>query len=114
MKRVALLLAVLLCATSVYAQPYVRLQPTRTSGTIDITTTSLTLAADALGAFGSVKVQTLDSYSGTWEVQCSLDGTNFDADNELKITPVDSVTVAYSVSDDVGIFDITNAVGADN
>lgn len=116
MKRVTqllcgLLVVGLLVPTVAVAQTFVRLQPTRATGTLTTATTSITLTATALGAFGSVKIQTLDSYSGTWELQCSLDGTTFDTDNELKLTMVDSTTVVYSVTDEVGIWDVGNAAG---
>jgi hypothetical protein len=63
------------------------------------------------GGFGSVKVQTLDSYSGTWEVQCAVDGTNYDTGAELKLSASDSSTTVTSVSDTIGIWDVANASG---
>ncbi len=101
----------LLFPVRVSAQPYVRLQPTRVTGTLDATTTSLSLSSQAVGSFGSVKIQVLDTYSGTWEVQCSLDGTTFDTDNELTLMAIDGTAVVYEVIDDVGIWDVTNAAG---
>jgi hypothetical protein len=82
------------------------------SDTISSSGDSHTLTTDTLaGGFGSVKVQTLDSYSGTWEVQCAVDGTNFDTGSELKMTASDASTVLTSVSDTIGIWDVSNAAG---
>ncbi len=63
------------------------------------------------GAWGSMKVQTLDSYLGTWEVQCSVDGVNFDTGSELRMSTADGNTVVTSVTDSVGIWDVHNATG---
>jgi hypothetical protein len=109
--RVLLVLLLTLSALPLTAQDFVRLQSDRTSDTIDSSGDSVTLTNAKVGGFGSVKVQTLDSYSGTWEVQCSPNGTDWDTASELKLTPTDSITVAYSVTDDVAIWDVGNAAG---
>jgi hypothetical protein len=106
------LAALLACPASGWAQGTLN-QVTRT-GTLDAVgdvvevISSLDLAG---GGFGSAKVQTFDSYTGTWEVQCSVDGVTYDTASELKVTPTDSTTVAYSVSNDVAIWDVGNASG---
>jgi hypothetical protein len=112
MKKLLLSFLLLFLLPSVAgAQTFIRLQPHRETDTIDGSNPSLTMTTERIGSFGSVKVQTLDTYSGTWEIQCSLDGTTFDTDNELGLIPVDGSTVAYSVTDEVGIWDVTNASG---
>ncbi len=112
MKRVTQIAVLLtLFASVAQAQPFVRLQPTKVTGTIDATTTSLVLNAAALGAFASIKIQTLDSYTGVWEVQCSLNGTTYDEDNELKLMAVDGTAVVYEVTDEIGIWDVSGAAG---
>jgi hypothetical protein len=76
--RSIVFLASLFAATNMaYGQGFVRLQPTQTHDTLSSNGDSVTLSAANVGGFGSVKIQTLDSYSGTWEVQCSLDGITF-------------------------------------
>ena len=70
---------------------------------------SVVLRAATIGGFGQVKVQTLDTYSGTWEVQCAPDGTNYDATYELRMTATDDNTaVVTSIADTVGIWDVQN------
>lgn len=61
-----------------------------------------------VAGYASLKLQTLDSYSGTWEVQCSVDGTTFDTDDELKVTLLGGAA-ADSITDTVGIFDVNVA-----
>lgn len=106
------LLIAILSAVPAWAQS-VNLNTVSKSGTISDNGGSVELTTAAVGGlgggFGSVKVQTLDSYTGTWEVQCSVDGITYDTDSELKLTPTDSTTVAYSVSDTIGIWDVGNA-----
>ncbi len=106
----ALIIAALFPA-SVRAQAFVRLQPDITSGTLTSTVTTIAMTSKVVGAFGSVKVQTLDSYSGSWSVQCSLDGTTFDTDNVLALLSVNGTTTVYTVTDEIGVWDITNAAG---
>jgi len=102
---------VLLTSTAVSAQTFVRLQPLVKPGTISVNGGAVTITQAevvGMGGIGSAKIQTLDTYSGTWEVQCSLDGTTFDADNELKLSLTDSTTTVFSVTDEVGIWEIQN------
>lgn len=104
------LLTLLLPSVS-FAQEFVRLQPKHVVGTIDASGDSVVLSSTYVGGFGSVKVQTLDSYTGTWEVQCSANGTTYDADAELKLIPADSSSAITEVIDSVGIWDVANAGG---
>lgn len=90
---------------------FVRLQPVTSHGTISANGGSVVLLAAGAGGFGSVKVQTLDSYSGTWEVRCSLDGLTYDSDNPLKLQLSNGNTTVYSVTDVIGIWDVQNAAG---
>lgn len=109
--RVLSSLVVLILASGLpaYAQSPVRLDSTVTIGVIAANGASVTLSSIDVGGIGSAKIQTLDSYSGTWEVQCSLDGTNFDISSELNLVRSDDSTIVTSVTDEVGIWDITNA-----
>jgi hypothetical protein len=115
MARVRLLLGllILLLAWPLSAQQFVRLQSTATQDTISFNGDSVELTTANVGGFGSVKVQTLDSYSGTWEVQCSLKANpiTYDTAAELTLKPTDSTTTATSVTDSVGIWEVTNASG---
>lgn len=52
----------------------------------------------------SMRIQTLDSYSGTWEVQCSVDGVTFDADDEVNLVLDGQTSTVQSVTDTVGIW----------
>lgn len=56
--------------------------------------------------FASLRLQTLDTYSGTWELQCSVDGgTTYDTDDELNLILEGAVAAAVqSVTDTVGIW----------
>jgi hypothetical protein len=109
--RLGLALLVGMIPAIVGAQTFVRLQPDTATGTISANGGSVVLTSVRVGAFGSVKIQTLDSYSGTWEVQCSANGTTYDADAELKMSAADGTTVVTSVTDAIGIWDVQNAGG---
>lgn len=98
-------------STPVTTQTFVRLQPALATGTISANGGSVSLSSSNLGGFGTVKIQTLDTYSGTWEVQCSANGSTYDADAELKLTAADGSTTVTSVTDAVGIWDVGNAGG---
>lgn len=97
-----LLIGLLLCSTSAYAQ-----QQTRPASRSEATVLS---ASDdtfilAVEGYATARIQTLDSYSGTWEVQCSLDGgTTFDTDDEVPVVQLGG-TSSTDVSDTVGIWD---------
>ena len=111
----ALLLGV--CVSPGQAQ-YVALQASRASGTIAANGEAITLLAmpsdgvtSNISGFGVVKIQTLDTYSGTWEVQCSVDRITYDADSELLLVKADSSTAVTSVTDTVGIWTVQNAGG---
>jgi hypothetical protein len=111
--RYLTLLLIGLLAMPAAAQQFVRLQSTATQGTISANGGYVELTTANVGGFGSVKVQTLDSYSGTWEVQCSLKANpiTYDTAAELTLKPTDSTTTATSVTDAVGIWEVTNASG---
>lgn len=99
-------LALLLPALT-WAQPPVRLFSAGTSGTLDAQDDTIVLAT---GGLASLAVQTLDSYSGTWEVQCSLDGgTTYDTDDEVPLTLVGATTAASEATDTVGVWQATIA-----
>jgi hypothetical protein len=113
--RLSLILAaVLALGPSLEAQQPVRLQSTAVQDTLSSNGDSVTLTNYNIGGFGSVKIQTLDSYSGTWEVQCSLSGTvvdtstitgaTFDTDDEVPVTLLGATSSAASVTDTVGIW----------
>lgn len=102
-------LLMLLAPWPASAQQYVRLQQDEAHGTIDATTDSIVLNSTGVGGFGTVKIQTLDTYTGTWEVQCSVDGTTYDQDNPLQLKKVDSSTIVTEVSDEVSVWDVVNA-----
>ena len=106
-------LAIVLLGSVAYAQQAVILPTISVTDTISSNGDLVILRSDGIGGFGSVKVQTIDSYSGTWEVQCALDGNNFDTAAELKMTAADGSTVVVSVTDAVGIWDVVNAAGCE-
>lgn len=110
-KLTSLLLACVLAPALVFGQTLVRLQPSTATGTLNSGTTSVTLTSSSIGGFGAVKIQSLDSYSGTWAVQCSLNGTTFDTVRPLKLNAVNSSATVTSVVDTVGIWDVQNAAG---
>lgn len=113
-KFLSLLLTLVLLGVNVApaaAQTFVRLQPVFTSDTISANADLVELRSESVGGFGSVKIQTLDSYTGTWEVQCSVNGTTYDAAAELKMSAADSTSTVTSVSDEIGIWDVSNAGG---
>lgn len=110
-KRTVWALGLVLLPVFASAQTYVRLHPQFTSDLINSAADSITVTNAGVGGFGIVKIQTLDTYSGTWEVQCSVNGTTFDTATELKLVPVDGTATVTSVTDTVGIWDVINATG---
>lgn len=53
----------------------------------------------------SMRIQTRDTYSGTWEVQCSLDGVTYDTDDEVDLFLDGASSAAVqAVTDTVGIW----------
>src|SRR5688572_6382198 len=53
----------------------------------------------------SLRIQPMDSYSGTWEVQCSVNGTTYDADAEVNLfLEGASAAAVQEVTDTVGIW----------
>jgi len=102
-----LVLALLLMAAPAWAQPITRLATQAGSGTLTATTTSIVVN---VGGMAAARIQTLDTYSGVWEVQCSVDGgTTYDTDDELALTLDGQTDVAYSVTDLVGIWTVNVA-----
>jgi len=91
----------LLLPTGASGQEYIRLATNQVSGTLDAADDTLTLGTASLA---SVSIQTLDSYTGTWELQCSLDGSTFDADDEIPMTLIGATSQVASVSDTVGVW----------
>lgn len=86
------------------AQPSatVGLRTNGTSGTIDANGESIELQTGGLASLG---IQTLDSYSGVWEVQCSMDGgTTYDADDEVPVLLFGAAAATSSVTDTVGVW----------
>lgn len=72
------------------------------AGTISANGGSVTFDSSGMA---SVRIQTLDTYSGTWEVQCSVDGgTTFDTDDEVSLVLEGTTTPVASVTDTVGIW----------
>lgn len=61
--------------------------------------------------YASARLQTLDSYSGTWEVQCSVDdGTTYDTDDEVNLSLEGaSAAAVQEVTDTVAIYTATVA-----
>jgi hypothetical protein len=64
-------------------------------GPTNITAVDTTGAAIAAGGLATVGVQVSGTFSGTLAVQCSIDGTNYQA---LNITEIDSTTPATSLT----------------
>lgn len=89
---------------------FVRLQRDSTSGLLDSTSDSIELPL-RIGAFGAIKIQTLDSYSGTWEVLCSTDGGDNYGPDPLTLIKVGESTPVTSVTDEVSIWTVTDATG---
>lgn len=101
-------LLALLAGGRVEAQTLVRLQPVFATAVVDSTADSITVQADRLGAFGAVKIQTLDSYTGTWEVRCAVDGVTFDT-AAMRLQYINTSTTDTSVSNVVGIWNVVDA-----
>lgn len=75
-------------------------------GTQDTLSSDTDFFVVAVGGMASLRLQTLDSYSGTWEVQCSVDrGTTYDADDELNLfLEGGSASAVQEVTDTVGVW----------
>jgi hypothetical protein len=98
---IALLLALGLGAPAA-AQTITALRATGASGTLNGVGSVITLTNT--GGLASMTIQTLDSYSGTWEAQCSLNGTTFDEDDELLLAILGGTTAATEVTDAIGVW----------
>ena len=98
----------LLTAVSVYAQGQVR--PAQVSSFAVLAANGDAKVIPVEG-YVSGRIQALDSYSGTWEVECSSDGgSTYDADDEIPLTLLGaSNSAADSVTDTVGIWDLNVA-----
>lgn len=89
---------------SASAQPIVQLKAigSTNAGTISANGGSITI--DVSGQ-STLRIQTLDTYSGTWEVQGSVDGTTYDTDDEVNLSKEGSSSAAVqSVTDEVGVW----------
>lgn len=117
--RIGLVLCIVAWSLPVQAQAIFRLPDASVTDTISSDGDSVVLTNFNIGGFGQVKIQTLDSYSGTIEVQCTtvgtvtdsdtITGSSFDASAELKLTAADGSTTVTSISDSIGIWDVQNA-----
>lgn len=82
--------------------PTVGLRTNAASGVLDAANDTIELQTGGLASLG---IQALDSYSGVWEVQCSMDGgTTYDADDEVLLTLVGDTSTVASVTDTVGLW----------
>jgi hypothetical protein len=96
-------LAALLLAASAAAQPTTGLRTATVRDTLDSNGDAVTLTGT--GGLAGLAIQTLDSYSGTWELQCSTDaGTTYDTDDEVLMTLVGGTSQVAAVTDTVGIW----------
>jgi hypothetical protein len=114
MARVRILLsliAVLALSTSAWAQTSVALAGRTVRGTISANGGAVTLTLNPGQSMGSAMFQSLDSYSGTIEAQCSLDGITWDAGNEPLLQLLGGTTTASSVTDTTGIWSINGVAG---
>lgn len=100
-------IAVVLPPTTVGQQPGppVQLKTRGTFGTLAANGDAVTLTDT--GGLATLAVQTKDSYSGTWEAQCSTDnGVTYDTDDEVVLVLMGDTagTAVVSVTDAVGIW----------
>lgn len=86
------------------AQAPIQLKSVAAGGLIAANGDSVTLTGT--GGLASVTVQTLDTYSGTMELQCATDaaGTAFDTDDEVMLALMGSTTTSTDITDTVGIY----------
>lgn len=102
MKRVILLIAIALFALSgvSFAQQVNRAGSAPaalySSGTIDANGETVTLPNTA--GFGTVAVQLAGTFDGSFQLQCSLDGTNFPSNSEVRLTPPDSTSAVTTIT----------------
>lgn len=106
MKR--LLLALLLLAgvaPAASAQTFTKAFADEAKGTISANGGSVTLGQiiDSAG-WGTLSFQTIGTYDGDLQVQCSVDGSTFPANSELRLTPPDSGTAVTTISDTAGVW----------
>jgi hypothetical protein len=101
--RLLLILWVSAWSVPVYAQPIVQIVSRSNTDTLSSNGDSFVVP---VGGMASARFQTLDTYSGTWEVQGSVDGgVTYDADDELNLTLEGASSAAVqSVTDTVGIW----------
>jgi hypothetical protein len=98
--RVTLLACVLVCLSL----PAGAQQPESVTVTDTLSSSTDSFIVNVRG-FASLRIQPKDSYSGTWEVQCSVDGTTYDADAEVNLfLEGASAAAVQSVTDTVGIW----------
>ncbi len=111
LQRYLLTLVLVVAATTAWAQS-VGLNTVARGGTISANGGSVELTTIVLGGgFGSAKLQTLDSFSGTVKVICAANGVDYDLTNPLKLNLVSDNTLVTSVASTVGTWDIQNASG---
>src|SRR5688572_7600142 len=100
LKKVGLIWLVL----CVMASP-VMAQPNDTVNVSDTLSSNGDSFVVTVRGMASLRLQTRDSYSGTWEVQCSLDGVTYDADAEVNLFLEGASSAAVqSVTDTVAIW----------
>lgn len=101
--RILLTAFVLGWATVASAQPVVQLNSKSGTDTLSSNGDSFVVP---VGGMASLRIQTKDSYSGTWEVQCSVDGgTTYDTDDEVNLFLEGASSAAVqAVTDTVGIW----------
>lgn len=102
MRRVILIVALLLWPVAVSAQQTVRSATQAATGSLAASTGFFIIPTDG---YATARIQTLDTYSGTWELQCSTDqGVTYDTDDEIPLILLGGDT-ADNVSDVVGVWD---------
>jgi hypothetical protein len=110
MRRLRVGVAVAVCllwAGPLAAQPIFRHVSVGESDTLSSNGDSFVVS---VGGMASARIQTLDSYTGTWEVQCSVDGgVTYDTDDELNLVLDGQSSTAQSVSDTVGVWAVNVA-----
>ena len=101
LKKVGLI-ALVLC---VMASPAVA-QPSETVNVSDTISSNGDSFIVNVRGMASLRLQTLDTYSGTWEVQCSADGgRTYDTDDEVNLFLEGTTAAAVqAVTDTVGIW----------
>lgn len=97
MKRFLIVLALVLAsALGVSAQSTVQLASRSFGGSnATISANGASITADDTRGLGTMQIQTVGTYTGTLEFQCTLDNTNY---KQVDVTPVSSQTPQGSIS----------------